>query len=167
MSTHETPPPTIGVGVVARNPDGRVLLGERINTGESRLWCLPGGRLEADESFEAAGLRELREETGVQVDTASAFCLCLRTGGTSPWLTAGVSVEVPAEAAPAVTEPENFASWSWFPLDRLPGPLFPPTADLLAVLGARGLPRPDIAYSLSPQTSTGGSRFPHPVPEHT
>jgi 8-oxo-dGTP pyrophosphatase MutT (NUDIX family) len=34
-----------------------------------RYWYVPGGALEAGESYEQAAIRELREETGVRIDT--------------------------------------------------------------------------------------------------
>ncbi len=40
-----------------------VLLTRRADNG---LWCLPGGRLDPGESVSEAGLRELREETGLE-----------------------------------------------------------------------------------------------------
>lgn len=38
----------------------------------SSCWATPGGALEDDETFEAAAIRELREETGIRVDTLPA-----------------------------------------------------------------------------------------------
>jgi len=53
------------------NPEGRVLL-FRFTHHEGPLagkdyWATPGGGLEAGESFEDAAIRELKEETGIQV----------------------------------------------------------------------------------------------------
>lgn len=48
--------------VIAR--DGRILLQRRSDNG---LWGLPGGLLELDETYEQAALREIREETGLEV----------------------------------------------------------------------------------------------------
>lgn len=45
--------------------DGKVLLATRTRPPADRLWSLPGGKVEAGESLEAAALRELTEETGV------------------------------------------------------------------------------------------------------
>jgi len=42
-----------------------VLLIERKHSPFERMWALPGGFLEMDETLEAAALRELQEETGI------------------------------------------------------------------------------------------------------
>ncbi|HHS93969.1 MAG TPA: (deoxy)nucleoside triphosphate pyrophosphohydrolase [Rhodobacterales bacterium] len=49
------------------DPDGRVLLAQR-PAGKSMagLWEFPGGKVEAGESPEAALIRELREELGIE-----------------------------------------------------------------------------------------------------
>jgi 8-oxo-dGTP diphosphatase len=46
--------------------DGQVLLIRRSAPPRAGEWSLPGGRLEKDEAPEAAALRELKEETGVE-----------------------------------------------------------------------------------------------------
>jgi ADP-ribose pyrophosphatase YjhB (NUDIX family) len=48
--------------------DGRVLLGRRAGGAARGLWSLPGGRVEPGETLEAAALRELAEETGVEAE---------------------------------------------------------------------------------------------------
>ena len=44
---------------------GKVLIAKRI---KPPLWSLPGGRIEAGETPEAAAMRELLEETGVEAE---------------------------------------------------------------------------------------------------
>jgi len=50
---------------VAVFKDGKVLLATRTKPPADRLWSLPGGKVEAGETLEAAALRELEEEVGV------------------------------------------------------------------------------------------------------
>ena len=45
--------------------DGKVLLATRTKPPADQLWSLPGGKVEAGETLEAAALRELEEEVGV------------------------------------------------------------------------------------------------------
>lgn len=57
------PVPTVGV-VCLR--DDQVLLIKRGTAPRLGQWSLPGGRMELGETTIAAGLRELKEETGVE-----------------------------------------------------------------------------------------------------
>jgi 8-oxo-dGTP pyrophosphatase MutT (NUDIX family) len=116
--------PIIGVGVIAHDADHRILVGWRVKVGETPSWCLPGGRVEYQESFVGAAVRELKEETGI------AKALDARVTGFvhddhhgHPRVTACVSVYTPA-AVPVVTEPHNFQRWNWYALDAVPSPRF-------------------------------------------
>ncbi len=54
-----------GVGVIVSDEMGRILLEKRTDSG---MWGLPGGRIEPGESVSEASLREVREETGLDVE---------------------------------------------------------------------------------------------------
>ncbi|MBK1624451.1 8-oxo-dGTP diphosphatase MutT [Afifella marina] len=59
------------VAVALVDPDGRVLLARRPDHKEfGGMWEFPGGKVEASESPEAALIRELREELGIDVQEA-------------------------------------------------------------------------------------------------
>ncbi len=60
------PRPMIGVAGIAFDAECRVLLVK----GDDRGWSVPGGRLEPDERLVDACVRELREETGLEVRVA-------------------------------------------------------------------------------------------------
>jgi 8-oxo-dGTP diphosphatase len=55
------------VGAVITDQSGRLLLIRRRNEPGAGLWSLPGGRVESGETDEQAVVREVREETGLQV----------------------------------------------------------------------------------------------------
>ena len=55
------------VGAVVHDAAGRLLLIRRGHDPHRGLWSLPGGRIEARESPEQAVVREVREETGLDV----------------------------------------------------------------------------------------------------
>ncbi len=68
-----TPPLVLVAAVVLVDADGRVLLAQRPE-GKSMagLWEFPGGKVDQGETPEAALIRELREELGIDV---AASCL--------------------------------------------------------------------------------------------
>ncbi|UJW33230.1 NUDIX hydrolase [Saccharothrix sp. AJ9571] len=55
------------VGGIALDEDGRLLLIRRANEPGAGLWSLPGGRVESGETDNDALVREMREETGLEV----------------------------------------------------------------------------------------------------
>ena len=58
--------PTVGVAIIVRDAEGRVLLGKRAVGWGAGKWCIPCGSLEWGEDVREAAARELREETGVR-----------------------------------------------------------------------------------------------------
>lgn len=59
------PPPPICAVLAVVIRDRQVLLVQRANPPDARLWGFPGGKLEAGETLLDGALRELQEETGV------------------------------------------------------------------------------------------------------
>lgn len=55
------------VGGIAHDDQGRLLLIRRGHEPGAGLWSLPGGRVEPGETDKMAVIRELREETGLDV----------------------------------------------------------------------------------------------------
>jgi len=73
IAADASPPIVLVAAVALVDPDGRVLLAER-PAGKSMagLWEFPGGKVNTGETPEAALIRELAEELGIDV---TASCL--------------------------------------------------------------------------------------------
>ena len=83
--------------------DGRLLLLNQDAPGAGRSWSLPGGKLEDGETLAGALVREMKEETGLDVEPGRLLYVCdhlpaqvvhmtfeaRRTGGTAGGATAG------------------------------------------------------------------------------
>jgi ADP-ribose pyrophosphatase YjhB (NUDIX family) len=61
------------VGALVHDQAGRLLLIQRGHDPHRGRWSLPGGRIEAGESPEQAVVREVREETGLEVVAGRAI----------------------------------------------------------------------------------------------
>ncbi|HEY9784386.1 MAG TPA: NUDIX hydrolase, partial [Candidatus Obscuribacterales bacterium] len=59
--------PTTRVSVIVITEDKKILL-VRHRKGNRQYWVLPGGRLEYGETFQECAVRELKEETGLEVE---------------------------------------------------------------------------------------------------
>ena len=55
------------VGAIVRDGRGRLLLVQRGHAPAAGAWSVPGGRVEPGESDSEAVMREVREETGLEV----------------------------------------------------------------------------------------------------
>lgn len=121
-----------GVGVVLRR--GRqVLLGRRLSAHGAGTWSFPGGKPLPGESLLQCGLRELREETGLQADAARLVGESFDGFPESHLVFRTSFVEIlEARGEPVVLEPDKAAEWRWWPWSRLPSPLFTPVASLAA-----------------------------------
>lgn len=114
--------PKIGVNVFAVK-DGRILLGKRIGKRGNGTWGLPGGHLEYGESLADGAKRELEEETGLQARHLEFLHLVNDPTEESHYLHIDF-LATKWEGEPKVTEPEKFAEWQWFDLEKLPEPIF-------------------------------------------
>ena len=64
-------PPIVGVGAVILNDRGEVVLIRRGQEPRLGEWSIPGGRLEWGETVRDGIIREVREETGLDVEVAA------------------------------------------------------------------------------------------------
>lgn len=123
--------PKIGVGVIIIK-DNKVLLGKRKNAHGDGTWSFPGGHLEFSEQVEECARREVREETGLEIDNLklATFTNDIFIKEKKHYVTLYVIGEY-FEGKPKIIEPDKCERWEWFEWGRLPQPLFLPVKNLL------------------------------------
>ncbi|MCS7239495.1 MAG: NUDIX hydrolase [Thermoguttaceae bacterium] len=122
--TYEYPRPAVTVDCLVLTFDGEqlwVLLIQRHHEPFAGSWALPGGFIDIDEPLETAAQRELREETGLQINELRQF----RAFGAPGRDPRGRTVAVvffgfcPWEKR-EVQGGDDARQASWFPWDRVP-----------------------------------------------
>lgn len=124
--------PKVGVSV-ALTRGRRVLMGKRYNSHGSGTWSFPGGHLEPGESVVGCAVREVREETGLELTPGT-----LRVGPYTEdvfmaeelhYIT--LFVFAGATGDPVTMEPTKCNGWEWFDVGSFPSPLFLPIENLI------------------------------------
>ncbi len=118
--------------------DGKVLLGKRHEDPAKATsllkgagtWTMPGGKLDFGETFEEAARRETTEETGMRLNKVDVICMNNDVVEDAQFVTIGLFSE-DFEGEPRVAEPEKITEWHWFELDKLPSPMYFPSARVL------------------------------------
>jgi 8-oxo-dGTP diphosphatase len=125
--------PQVGVSVFIRR-NGKVLLGKRIGKHANGFYATPGGHLEGGESFEQCAIREVEEETGLQLIGAK-FKAVINTifyNEEKHYVLIIMVADCPDGQEPVNTEPAKCESWNWYDWSKLPLPLMQGTAKFVA-----------------------------------
>jgi 8-oxo-dGTP diphosphatase len=124
--------PRVGVGVLVWY-DRKVLLGRRRGAHGAQTWSFPGGHLEFGESWEACAAREVREETGLELDSLgfAAVTNDVFVDEGKHYITVFMQGQARSSAAER-REPDKCEGWQWFDWSDLPSPLFLPIRNLRA-----------------------------------
>ena len=123
-----------GCGVMIFNEKGQLLLGLRTSDKEKAdselheegTWTMPGGSIEYGETFEEAGIREAKEETGMDIDNLEVICVQTDKNEHAHFISVGMIAHV-HDGMPVAAEPEVILKWEWFDLDNLPKNIFSPS----------------------------------------
>jgi 8-oxo-dGTP diphosphatase len=126
-----------GVGVMILK-DNKVLLGKRnidpvkadSELGGSDCWTMPGGKMHFGEKIQDTAKREVKEETGLIARKLKVVSIGNEIVKDAHFVTIGFLCD-DFEGELKAMEPEEIVEWKWFPLDKIPNPIFPPSLKLL------------------------------------
>lgn len=114
----------IATRAVVWDQEGRMLFIRRRDNGK---WAMPAGAMELDESISDCVVREVQEETGLQVQAATLFAIWSDPEKTSivthygdPYQVISFIFRVDEWSGQLVTETDETIDARFFPLDALP-----------------------------------------------
>lgn len=122
-----------GCGVMVFNDKKQLLLGLRNSDEkladselhEEGTWTMPGGNIEYGESFEEAGIREAKEEAGIDISNLEVICVQTDKNEYAHYISVGL-IAHSYSGIPTALEPD-IIKWLWFDLDNLPKKIFSPS----------------------------------------
>lgn len=115
--------PRVGIGVMVVK-DGNVLLGKRKASHGAGEYSWPGGHMEYMESFEECARREVREETGIEIQNVRFLRLLnLKSYAPKHYVDIGMVADWKC-GEPQVREPNKIDGWNWYDMENLPSPVF-------------------------------------------
>ena len=121
----------VGVAVIIEK-DGRVLLIRRNGSHGAGSWATPGGHLDFGETPEQCGVREVREEVGLEVSGLifKAITNDLFEAEQKHYITIWMQAQHMV-GEPSIASQREMTEIGWFGWDDLPRPLFLPLANLV------------------------------------
>ena len=122
----------VGVGVMIKNGN-KILLGHRSakrkDTGgiyEPDTWTLPGGKQEYDETVIDTAIREIKEETNLDIKNPEVYSVSDDFQSDRHFVTIEM-IATEYKGKVKIMEPEKEDEWKWFDLDNLPENIYSPS----------------------------------------
>ena len=117
-------PKVVATSILERG--GKILMVRRANQPGYGLWSMPGGYVDRGEVVEEAAVREVREETGLDVEVRSLVGLF-----SEPGQTVMVAVYLVGESGGRLTAGAEVLDVGFFPPGDLPPLAFPRDGNIL------------------------------------
>lgn len=120
--TYKYPRPavTADVAVITTEQEPKVLLIQRGNEPYKAHWAFPGGFMDMDETTEQCAIRELEEETGLQISEVKQIGAYSKVDRDPRGRTITVAYIARIANAEKVNGQDDAAKAEWFPINNLP-----------------------------------------------
>ena len=118
--------PAVGIGIIIENEQQQILIGKRKGS-HAPYYSIPGGHLEVGESFEQGAIREIAEETGLNISDPQVISVTnnLKTYSQEGYHTISIILLVKGcNEQPRLMEPDKCEDWFWVDPQQLPQPHF-------------------------------------------
>ncbi|MFA5937226.1 MAG: NUDIX hydrolase [Candidatus Paceibacterota bacterium] len=118
--------PQVGLGIIVVNNEGKVLIGKRKGS-HAQKYSIPGGHLDLGETFEEGAVREIKEETDLDIFEPKVISI---TNNLETYKEEGkhyisiILLVTKFSGELKNMEPEKCASWEWVDPYKLPEPHF-------------------------------------------
>ena len=124
--TYKYPRPAVTADcvVMTKEPVPKVLLIKRGAEPFKGCWAFPGGFLNMDETIEQCAIRELQEETGMEVPFILHVGVYSKVDRDPRGRTITVAYLAIIDAPAEVSGQDDAAKAQWFPIDALPSLAF-------------------------------------------
>lgn len=126
----------VGLGIIIRDGN-KILLGHRCDnyrdTGgiyEPGSWTIPGGKQEYNETMLEGAIREVKEETNLDISELSIFGATDDIQPTKHYVTIQI-IANKFKGELKNMEPTKHSEWKWFDIDNLPEKIYSPSKKFL------------------------------------
>lgn len=111
----------VGCGAFIINDQNELLLQQRNKSPEKEYWSIPGGKVEMFETFDQAVKREVKEETGVDIEVIELLGICdhIVPNEKVHWVSPAYLCKI-TKGEPTIMEPKKHIDMKWFSLEQLP-----------------------------------------------
>lgn len=124
--------PGVGLGILVFNDKNQILLSKRIKEHGNSMYGPPGGHLEFGETFEQCAIREVKEETDLDIENPEFVTVTndvFESEG-KHYISIFMKAKYVEGRIIRNMEPEKAENWEWFDISNLPENLFLPLKNL-------------------------------------
>ena len=122
----------VGIGVLLIK-NNQILLGHRVKDGvdtggiyEPDTWCLPGGKQEYHETIFEGAIREVKEETNLNISQIEVFNVVDDIQLNKHYVTIHI-IAKNYDGDLKAMEPDKQDEWCWFEIEKLPNNIYSPS----------------------------------------